>query len=296
MQAETLVFLKQWAEECPQDRAERGATPEEVAAAEARLGYPFPEDYRLFISTYGSGAIGANPVVGLLPCRELSIHEQDIFIANAYHLSEWMDFQVTREPDEHGVYEVAGSHSMSQGVPDGAAAVEKAFGVKLPIEMHDFYRRWGGGYLMLGNFHYLLSPAEIVRVSTEFKASHGYKKDKGYRALYFCDLEGSNYLGYLKKGDRWKITYFHHELGHEHYLKEFDELPTFASSFYLWLYNTIVQDGSLPLIETDLRSINPQAPPFERLPLLGGDDLERRAVKYHTASTHGGRVYHSMRK
>ncbi len=181
-------------------------------------------------------------------------------------------FDVTQDIDNNDIYEIFGSHLMNPGVQTGVKSIEDEFKITLPKSMHEFYRRWGGGFLLLGEYHYLLSPAESIAVSKARMESHGYKKGKGCLVLYLCDLGQGNSIVYFRKGSEWKITYFHLEIDHEQYYKDFEKLPSLASSFYLWLYNTIAQDGSLPFVPLKFRPTNPMAPRFERLPLLGYDD------------------------
>jgi len=87
-------YLAQWAEACPSDKAPRPATEPEVLEAERRLGFKLPSDYKFFLTTYGGGIIGSNPVIGLGSAKDMSIHQADLFVAKGFYLEDWMGSDV----------------------------------------------------------------------------------------------------------------------------------------------------------------------------------------------------------
>src|SRR5262245_59154735 len=78
-------------------------------------------------------------------------------------------FKVTRESLTEDWIEIEGSHRMNPPASTGASEIETAFNVKLPQDIHDFYKLWGGGFLMLSEFHYILSPAEVITYCRWFR-------------------------------------------------------------------------------------------------------------------------------
>jgi hypothetical protein len=61
----------------------------EVAAASARLGRSFPDDYSLFIARYGSAIVGPYPVFGLRPAEPLGNDWSVIDINRRYRADKW---------------------------------------------------------------------------------------------------------------------------------------------------------------------------------------------------------------
>ena len=87
-------YLEQWAEACPSDRALRAATEQEILDAEGILGFQLPDDYKYFLSMFGGGMIGSNPVIGLGSTKDMSIHEADMHAAMSFYYEPWMGSKV----------------------------------------------------------------------------------------------------------------------------------------------------------------------------------------------------------
>ncbi|MBM4041715.1 MAG: SMI1/KNR4 family protein [Planctomycetes bacterium] len=107
--------------------------------------------------------------------------------------------------------EVRGSHVLRPGCPEGVRAVEERFGVKLPGEVHDFYKRWNGGFLLHRELYPILSVQEIILTAVDFRTVRGEPTDPSklpWHLFRFCDMSNSNYLALRRKAGRgWEVVW-----------------------------------------------------------------------------------------
>jgi hypothetical protein len=67
-----------------------GSVPaEEIDAASATLGVPFPDDYRAFLLRYGGAVVGPYPVFGLRPVEPMGNEWSVVTINLRYRAERW---------------------------------------------------------------------------------------------------------------------------------------------------------------------------------------------------------------
>jgi len=104
-----------------------------------------------------------------------------------------------------------GSHVVRAGCPEGVHAIEERFGVRLPREVHDFYKRWNGGLLLYREIYPVLSVQEIIETAIDFRTVRGEPTDPSklpWHLLRFCDMSNSNYLALRSQNGRdWGVDW-----------------------------------------------------------------------------------------
>jgi hypothetical protein len=137
---------------------------------------------------------------------------------------------------------------MDPGTPDGVKPIEDRFGIRLPRELHEFYRRWNGGVLVYGTIHVLLSVEGIIEATREMREAHEVPQNLPWHILRFCDLGDSEYIGLRRKSDeQWEAIWAGCECTDLELLHPTD--PTedrwgiIAPSFLQWLRRVHETDG-----------------------------------------------------
>lgn len=148
--------------------------------------------------------------------------------------------------DEYIALTIEGKHEMNAPVPSGALAIENAMNVKLPRDLHDFYARWGGGYLMLSEFHYILSPSEVVSYCTWLRNVRMEDAQLPWRIIRYCDVGEGHFLALYDESGRsdWKVIFASCDFSDEQILDpSFGAISKYGDSFSTWLMETIERDG-----------------------------------------------------
>jgi hypothetical protein len=100
------------------------------------------------------------------------------------------------------------NHLLRPGEPAGLSLVEKEFGIRLPEDINEFYKRWGGGLLVFRREYELLAPGEMVRLARELRQIRGEPADLPWRLIRFCDIGDSCYFALrLSEKNEWEVIY-----------------------------------------------------------------------------------------
>jgi hypothetical protein len=97
---------------------------------------------------------------------------------------------------------------MDPGTPEGVKPIEERFGIRLPRELHEFYRRWNGGVLVYRTLYSVLSVEDIVTTALELRELHEVPPDLPWHAVRFCELQDSDCLALRKRqSDAWEVVW-----------------------------------------------------------------------------------------
>jgi hypothetical protein len=101
------------------------------------------------------------------------------------------------------------SHMMRPFNGTGLELVEQECQMSLPDDVKSFYNRWSGGALVYRQVFRLLTPQQIVNVTTEIRTTRD-EDDLPHQLLRFCDMEDSNYFALRKDPaapDQWNVIF-----------------------------------------------------------------------------------------
>ena len=151
-------------------------------------------------------------------------------------------FTVTDVHDENEYFDIEGKHCLSEGIQDGAFEVERSIGISLPDDFHEFYRNWGGGWLMTGQYHYILTPEEMVGYVS-------YLKSLGVNCnpreiLRFCSVGNGDFMSLQNKDGRWRIIYHVVDFDDEMMMAEREEnIDNYGETMQDWICGVLKRDG-----------------------------------------------------
>jgi hypothetical protein len=134
------------------------------------------------------------------------------------------------------------------GTPGGVKPIEERFGIHLPRELHEFYRRWNGGVLVYGTIHFLLGVEGIIETTSGIREAQQVSQELPWHILRFCDLGDGNYIGLRRKSDeQWEAIWASCEHTDPELLHPSDPVEersgTFEPSFLQWLRRVHETDG-----------------------------------------------------
>jgi len=146
---------------------------------------------------------------------------------------------------------VRGTHVLFPGCPEGVRAINERFGVDLPPEVDDFYKRWNGGLLLRRELYRVLPVQEIIATATEFRS--GRREPTGpaklpWHMLRFCEVWDGDYLALRRRGPRrWEVIWASVEESDEEMIHpqdpEVDANGVLDTSFLAWLRRVEETDG-----------------------------------------------------
>ncbi|MBM4041712.1 MAG: SMI1/KNR4 family protein [Planctomycetes bacterium] len=106
---------------------------------------------------------------------------------------------------------VRGTHVLFPGCPEGVRAINERFGVDLPPEVDDFYKRWNGGLLLRRELYRLLPVSEVIATALELRRIVKEPTDPArlpWHVLRFCDLGDGWYLALRRTAPRaWQVIW-----------------------------------------------------------------------------------------
>lgn len=178
--------------------------------------------------------------------------------------------KIEKEVDEDNGYPeelvtVLGSHVMLEGEPTGLNAVESEFGIQLPEELHHFYRRWNGGFLLFREFYELFSIEEIIGFAKTLDGGPNRPPNTPWYFLRFCKVLDSCELALRRRFDGdWEVVFVEpFDTGNFEKYLDCEQNPAIDGCFSTWLKRMCATDG-WPIGEGIMGMIEDE-PPSERL-------------------------------
>ena len=204
---------------------------------------------------------------------DFSFFESSLKTKRTYRTPYTANVEMLMDHDEQGVIEMVSesveemvfraTHLLKPGFADGIRSVERKFEVTLPQDMHDFYRRWGSGYLVFLREYRLMPPSEIIEEVISFRTIRKERADMPKRMFRFCELEDSNFFAVRQNwsnGD-WEVIYADIGDTDQELQGEYGDSCVTDASFTAWLKRMVDTDG-WPICPGDSGS---ETPIFERV-------------------------------
>jgi len=110
MNQKTIQKLNKVYADFPFSKATKPALIEDVKLLESNLGFDLPEDYKQFLSLYGAGSVGRNPIFGFGSSKDMGLSQGSAWDETLLHREQkwqgtenWLVFSVDRSGNPIGL-------------------------------------------------------------------------------------------------------------------------------------------------------------------------------------------------
>lgn len=178
-------------------------------------------------------------------CDEISWHASDM--KTRAPEVDWSDCcKLLKGPPAIQAYEIEVKHMIRWGRAD-ASVIEKAFGVKLPDDVHAFYAHIQECVLNWKYSYQILNPKDVVNWERYHRHEEG-AKHLPYHLIRFCKISGSSDSIAFRKHThtgQWNIDYAAICDSTEELQSPKNDNTSLAEDLDTWMHRLMTSDGIL---------------------------------------------------